>query len=154
MRAHAILLSDRKYSINQIADIYQVDRDRVSAWLQWWEEYEFEGLDDDPRSGRPSILTTEERQQVIELVKEEPRTMKRALPQIARSVGKLISGDTLKSLLRDAEYVWKRLRRSVRGKRDEAEFRLAQAELIELRTVDLAGTSEYELWYWTRPVSL
>lgn len=27
MRAHAVLLSDRRYSINQIADIYQVDRD-------------------------------------------------------------------------------------------------------------------------------
>jgi hypothetical protein len=30
MRAHAILLSERRYSIDQIADIYQVDRDRVS----------------------------------------------------------------------------------------------------------------------------
>src|SRR2546428_5236966 len=33
MRAHAILLSERRYSIDQIADIYQVDRDRVSPWL-------------------------------------------------------------------------------------------------------------------------
>ena len=30
MRAHAVLLSERRYSIDQIADIYQVDRDRVS----------------------------------------------------------------------------------------------------------------------------
>jgi hypothetical protein len=32
MRAHAILLSARRCSSDQIADIYQTDRDRVSAW--------------------------------------------------------------------------------------------------------------------------
>ena len=34
MRAHAVLLSARRYSLDQIADIYQVDRDRVSQWLE------------------------------------------------------------------------------------------------------------------------
>lgn len=53
MRAHAVLLSERRYSIDQIADIYQADRDRVSQWLDWWEADEFDGLDDDPRGGRP-----------------------------------------------------------------------------------------------------
>src|SRR4029450_9418920 len=57
MRAHAILLSERRYSIDQIADIYQVDRDRVSEWLDWWEEDQFAGLDDDPRSGRHPTLS-------------------------------------------------------------------------------------------------
>src|SRR5262249_2124644 len=60
MRAHAVLLSERRYSIDQIADIYQVDRDRVSEWLDWWEEYQFDGLDDDPRGGRPTKLTEKE----------------------------------------------------------------------------------------------
>ena len=53
MRAHAVLLSERRYSLEQIADIYQVDRDRVSQWLEWWEAEQVAGLDDDPRSGRP-----------------------------------------------------------------------------------------------------
>jgi len=48
MRAHAILLSERRYSIDQIADSYQVDRDRVSEWLDWWEEAQFGGLEDAP----------------------------------------------------------------------------------------------------------
>ena len=34
MRAHAVLLSERRYSLDQIADIYQMDRDRVSQWLE------------------------------------------------------------------------------------------------------------------------
>src|SRR2546427_6491514 len=63
MRAHAILLSERRYSIDQIADIYQVDRDRVSQWLDWWEGDQFDGLDYYPRSGRPPKLTENEQKQ-------------------------------------------------------------------------------------------
>jgi transposase len=77
MRAHAVLLSERRYSINQIADIYQVDRDRVSQWLDWWEEFRFDGLDDDPRSGRPPKLNEEEQKRAIEIVRQ------RALPSKA-----------------------------------------------------------------------
>src|SRR6266478_2342877 len=73
MRAHAILLSERRYSIDQIADIYQVDRDRVSQWLDWWEEYQFDGLDDDPRSGRPPKLTEHEQKQAVKIALQEPR---------------------------------------------------------------------------------
>src|SRR5215468_3897829 len=57
MRAHAVLLSERRYSLDQIADIYQVDRDRVSQWLEWWEAEQVEGLDDEPRSGTGHNLT-------------------------------------------------------------------------------------------------
>ena len=38
MRAHAVLLSERRYAIDQIADISQVDRERLSEWWDWWEE--------------------------------------------------------------------------------------------------------------------
>jgi hypothetical protein len=59
MRAHAILLSDKGFELNQLATIFDADRDAVSQWLDWWAEYRFEGLSDDPRSGRPPILGTE-----------------------------------------------------------------------------------------------
>jgi len=32
-------LAPGRYAIDQIADIYQVDRDRVSQWVDWWEEF-------------------------------------------------------------------------------------------------------------------
>lgn len=50
MRAHAILLSNQHYSIDQIADIYQVDRQPVSDWLDSWNDRRFEGLGDDPKA--------------------------------------------------------------------------------------------------------
>ena len=148
MRAHAVLLSDRRYSINQIADIYQVERDRVSEWLNWWNEFEFEGLDDDQRGGRPRILNESEKEQVIERVLEEPRQIKHALAGLAEQTGKLISGQTLKGLWREAGYVWKRARRSLRRWRDEAEFRFAEAELNKLRATCAAGDSRFDLYYF------
>ncbi len=59
MRAQAVLLSARGYSLDQLADIYQQDRDRVTLWLDWWDEYEYEGLADDPKSGRPALFPDE-----------------------------------------------------------------------------------------------
>ncbi len=87
-RAHTILLSFRGYSIDQIADIYEVDRDRVSCWLEWWAAEEFDGLSDERRAGRPPKLSAAEQQQAVEIVQEEPRSIKRAVSEIAARLKK------------------------------------------------------------------
>lgn len=148
MRAHAVLLSARHYSLDQIADIYQVDRDRVSQWLERWEADQVDGLDDEPRSGRPPKLTEAERQDALKITLQEPRSIKTGLQRIADEVGKLLSGETLRTVLSTEGYVWKRMRRSSRARRDEAEFRAAEAELAQLRASGLAGTSPMDLWYF------
>ena len=148
MRAHAVLLSARRYSLDQIADIYQVDRDRVSQWLEWWEAEHMEGLDDDPRSGRPPKLTDAERQAALNITLQEPRSIKTGLKRIADEVGKLLSAETLRTLLSTEGYVWKRMRRSSRARRDDVEFRAAEAELAQLRASILAGTNAFDLWYY------
>ncbi len=148
MRAHAILLSERHYSIDQIADIYQVDRDRVSQWLDWWEQYNFDGLDDDPCSGRPTKLNEDEQKQAIEIVIKEPRSIKQGLKHISEIIGKTISCDTLKNLLKASDYLWKRLRRSLRSLRDEEQFRAAEAQLTQLRAQSLMADSKLDLWYY------
>ncbi len=83
MRAHAVLLSARRFSIDQIAAIYEVDRDRVSQWLEWWREFGFEGLADEARRGRPPKLSLEEQAQALKIVGEEPRSVRRAVAEIA-----------------------------------------------------------------------
>lgn len=88
MRAHCILLSHRRFSIDQIAAVYEVDRDRVSQWLEWWREFEFDGLADDERAGRPAKLSNEEQAQAIEIVQEEPRSVRQAVSEIARRLKK------------------------------------------------------------------
>jgi transposase len=148
MRAHAVLLSERRYSLEQIADIYQVDRDRVSQWLEWWEAEQVAGLDDDPRSGRPPKLNTHEQQQALKIALQEPRAIKSGLKRIADAIGKLISRETLRTLLKAEPYIWKRRRRSSRAWRDEAEFRAAEAELAQLRATALGSKRPFDLWYY------
>ena len=52
-RAQAVLLSDRGYTLEQLADILCADRDAVSRWLDAWRERGHEGLAEAPRPGRP-----------------------------------------------------------------------------------------------------
>lgn len=146
-RAHVILLSFRRYAINQSADIYEVDRDRVSQWLDWWEESRFEGLDDDPRSGRPPKLTVTEQAQAIEETLKEPRLLRQGLPWLKTTFQKTVSRATLKSWLVAAGYRWQRMRRSLRTCRAEEAFREAQQTLADLRQYCSTPNREFDLWY-------
>lgn len=53
MRAHAVLLSDTGYEVQQIADIFGVCRQTTASWLRSWAKQGIFGLFDKPRSGRP-----------------------------------------------------------------------------------------------------
>lgn len=56
MRAHAILLSGKGYTLDQLADIFEADRDTLSRWLDDWQAHGISGLRDAPRPGRPAKL--------------------------------------------------------------------------------------------------
>jgi transposase len=81
-------------------------------------------------SDRPPLLKEDERERAVELVKEEPRSIKCGLQKIKTEIGKVISGETLKEVLGSAGLVYKRCRRSLKCWRDEEEFRLAQAKVF------------------------
>jgi transposase len=132
-RAHAILLSARRYSINQIADIFSVDRETVTSWLVRWEESDKDGLDDDPQSGRPPTLSDEEEKPAIEIVTAEPRSIKQQLLAVIARFGKKLSLATLRNVCRRHGLSWRRIRRSLKGLRDETLFRQAKDELEGLK---------------------
>lgn len=132
-RAHAILLSDQGYSREEIADIYQVQADTVSKWIDTWEEQSYQGLVDAPRSGRPKALNEAEQAHAIDLIKKTPRQIKGVIHQLAEQLGKTVSRSTLKRLIKGAKGRWKRGRRSLRSKRDPDEFAKGQTEVQDLR---------------------
>jgi transposase len=138
-RAHAILLSARRYSLDQIADIYEVDRDTVSLWLRAWERDGSAGLSDKSGRGRKPLLNEQEQAFARQLVERDPRSPKRHLVALAKKTGKKISVDTLKKILKSGGKVWKRVRQGLGGQRDEADFRAAQADVAGLREQAAAG---------------
>jgi transposase len=145
-RAHAILLSARRYSINQIADIFAVDRETVTSWIVRWEESDTDGLDDDPKSGRPPTLSDEEEKQAIEIVKDEPRSIKQQLLVVIARFSKQLSLETLRNVCKRHALSWRRIRRSLKRLRDETLFRQAQNELEGLKEAHRAGL--LELYYF------
>jgi len=145
-RAHGVLLSHRRYNLNAIADIYQVDRDTVSQWLTDWEALGVIGLYDDARSGRPPLLNSAEREHVNLLLKEEPRCLKRVAAQLLLLTQKIVSLTTLRRIAKQSKLVWKRIRTSLKSKRDEIAFHQAQLELLYLQEEQQAG--DIDLYYF------
>lgn len=146
MRAYSILLSNRGYTINQIADIYEVHRDTVSGWIDDWEQDGLAGLRDELRGGRPPKLTAAEQARAIELLKETPRSIKTVLAKLYEDTGKRVSEWTLKRVAKKSGMRWKRIRKSLKSKRDDAEFERAQEEIEELKKQHEAG--EIDLRYF------
>jgi transposase len=137
------MLSSRGYSVDRIADIYEVDRDTVGRWLDDREEDGATGLHDQPGRGRKPILTEKEQKLAISLVEKDPRSSKRSLIRLEEKTGGKISRGTLKRILRQGRKTWKRLRRSLRGKRDEVDFQAAKAELGGFRAQAGAGGIDF-----------
>ena len=65
-RAHALLLSQRNYTIPDLADLFDVDRDTVCRWMDRWQDWLDQPhqplvLQDEPRSGRPATLSDDQK---------------------------------------------------------------------------------------------
>lgn len=144
VRAHAILLSDRHYSIDEIAKIFNVNRNTVIEWFDRWEEDH--SVEDIPGRGRKPILTEKEQKEVIETLDKQPISGNQTRSQIEQKTGKTISPDTLRRIAKKHNRRWKRLRRSLRKKRNEADFQAAKAE-IEILEKEAEQTGEFEVRY-------
>jgi transposase len=145
-RAHRILLSSEGYSIDEIADIYQADRDSVASLLDRWERNGTEGLYDKPRSGKPPKLNGSEIEIVKKLIEGHPHSPKVILAKTFEITGKNISISTLKRIVKKINFRWKRMRKSVKGRRDEKEFEESRKELDELKKQHSSG--KIDLFYF------
>ncbi|QQZ29522.1 helix-turn-helix domain containing protein [Thiothrix subterranea] len=125
-RAQAILLSVRGFTLIQLWSILDVRRDAISEWITRWEEGLI-GLYDRPRSGCPPIYTETEVELLKTLVDEEPRQIKTAQTKLADMTQKV------------ASYLWKRMRKSLKDKRDPVAFKREQETQAFLHQQVAAG---------------
>ncbi len=98
-RAHAVLLSDKGYTLSQLSDIFDVNRATVSQWIDDWETDGLVGLRDKTKSGRPLSLTGAEIERFREYVDENPHQLKQAIVRLEDEIGKTLSIDTYKRAL-------------------------------------------------------
>lgn len=145
-RAHAILLSHSGYSIPSICGIYGVCRQTVATWFFRWKTCGLCGLLDRPGRGRPRILSSAQNDEVIEKIKQSPRSLKKILADIEKNMGISISMSTLKHLCKKAGFVWKRVRKSLRLKRNQEAFDVAYEEMSLL--IEQHKSNDNTLWYF------
>ncbi len=139
MRAHSLLLSSRGSSIDEIAHIHQVHRNTVSSWIDHWEQWGVNGLPDRPRSGGPPKLTPVEKEVAQALLKTYPNAPNRVLAALEEKTGKTISRSSLKRIAKGAGLRWKRMRKSLKSKRDDQAFSQAQKEIEALKKTSIRG---------------
>ena len=112
--------------------IYTVCRQTVSTWFSNWEKDGIDGLVDSQGRGRRSILTEEQQRNLVKKVKESPRSLKSVLSAVEEDLGISISIDTIKRLCKQAGLVWKRVRKSLKMKRNQEKFDAATGEIKQL----------------------
>ena len=146
MRAHSILMNHQKLKIKQISSIYEVTRQTVSSWLESWATLGISSLFHSPKSGGPSKNTKLEKEKIQKNLQETPHSPKHALSKISQIMKNSISRTTLKRIAKSAGLSWKRVRKSLKKKRDEKEFRICKDEIQQLRLQEIAG--EIDLFYF------
>lgn len=148
IRAHAILLSATGFKLTEIASIYNICRQTAATWLHAWEDGGICALFNKPRSGRPRILCNEAEVDAITRVNQSPRSLKKVLAELAARLDLTVSPSlsTLKRVCKRAGLNWKRVRKSLRSKRDPDLFEQSRQQLTML--IEQAKQKEIDLFYF------
>lgn len=117
-----VKLNATGYSILQIIDLLGVHYKSAYNWISRYEKEGVAGLKDKPKSGRPPILTEKDKDRVEAFIQETPQQPKVVLARVETELGKTISRDTLRRVLKGLDHTYRRVRKSLRSKRDDQEF--------------------------------
>ena len=102
-RCHYILLNAEGYDIQEIGKIYKKSRQTIGKWINRYEVEGIQGLKTAKGRGRPPIIRIDneaEVKRVEDLVASNSQNLKVALAEIEKELGKKMSKDTLKRLLK------------------------------------------------------
>jgi transposase len=138
-RAHCILLSFRGYSIQQMQDIFQVNRVTIYNWLNAWESRCLPGLYDKKGRGRPPLLAPEQKEQIRQWVKMFPKNINKIRLLVKKEFDIVISKQTIKRILKPLHFSWHRIRRKVKGKPDPDAYQQKKEELELLKLLEELG---------------
>jgi transposase len=144
-RAHCILMSFQGLTMTQLMALFMVSRKTVFNWFQAWERHQLIGLYNEPGRGRKPLFNPEQKAQIREWVKAEPRNLKKVLGQIQETWDISASLETIKRVLKSVGMSWRRIRKRVAGVPDGVEYATQVAALGVLKDLDAAG--EIDLRY-------
>ena len=147
-RSHALLLSYRGWKVKQIAKLYEVRTRTIYTWFDRWEDMGLVGLMILSGRGVKAKLNKED-ETIITLIKKKAvhyaRSLKKFACELSKDLGFKVSVDMLRRFLKHLGYSWKRFRKSLKKKQDEAEYQAKLAELKQL--VELYKSNFIDLYF-------
>jgi transposase len=117
--------------------VFSVSRKTLYNWLTAWEDEKLVGLYDQAGRGRKPKLKEEQKEQIREWIKADPKNLKKILGRVEKEWEIKISKDTLKRVLKEFEMRWKRLKRGLRGTPWAWEYEIKSEKLALLKEQDL-----------------
>ncbi|MBD2578807.1 IS630 family transposase [Oscillatoria sp. FACHB-1406] len=145
-RAKCIILSYQGYSIRELMAIFKVSRKTLYNWLTRWEDQRILGLYNQKGRGRKSKLSLEQKEQVKEWVKQDPKNLKGTILKIENEWEIKVSKDTVKRTIKKWKMKWKRMKRGMSKSPAEWELEVKLPLLKELKDKNEKG--EIDLRYF------
>ncbi|WP_232422404.1 helix-turn-helix domain-containing protein [Methylosarcina fibrata] len=115
-RAETVLLLASGKTVKEVAEQQNLCREAVRIRRRKWLKRGLASLPDQPRSGAPTKLTNEHRQQLGQWVEAEALSSRELLTRLAEQYQVHIGPTTLRTELKLLGYVWKRTRYSLKKK--------------------------------------
>jgi transposase len=138
-RAHCILLSYQRFKVTDLAKVFGKTERTIYTWLNQWESQHFAGLYDEKGRGRKPKLNDDQRQQIKKWSKEFPKNLKKVVALVRETYGVPVSKRTIKRILRNINFSWRRVRKKPKGEPDPVEYAKKKDELEELEKEAEAG---------------
>jgi transposase len=126
-RARMVLLSIRRKTVPEIADVLEVCRATVRFWIKRFNAEGPVGLYDRERSGRPPKSTDQVKDTIVQMIQGDPRqegylatrwTVAMLVLAVVREVGVRLSPSTLRATLHELGLRWGRPRLAMPDKED------------------------------------
>jgi len=135
-----LLAAEQHLVASEIAKIVRSDPDTVVSWLKRYLAEGINGLADAPRSGCPSKVTPEYREQLVQAVRQRPRsldqpyslwTLQRLADFMAERTGIRIEAETVRVYLKAAGIVLSRPQHKITSPDPEYEVKKRRLKTSE-----------------------
>ena len=144
-RAKCIIFSYQGISINQLIKIFGVSRKTIYNWFTKWEDEKITGLYNNKGRGRKPKLNKEQKSQLKDWVKKEPKALLKIVKKVQDEWKITISKETIKRIIKKLKMKWKRMKRGLSKEADEWELDVKLPRLKELIEKEQKG--EIDLRY-------
>ena len=154
-RAQIIRLLHLGYKPGKVGELLSTTGASVYNWHSRWRASGLKGLSNTPKPGRPKAGGDEYREKLAELVETDPKeleygfnvwTVGRLLTHMDKETGVLVHENTLRNMLKELDYVFRRPKHDLGNLQDKKAKKTAKEIIEDLKKKPYEAKSSYSLW--------